>query len=65
MPELVDNLANLTALRDRDALDIALVSAINDLLQPQTTGICRVVATKPPVRLRILYGRIRAHPAPE
>ncbi|MDO8699262.1 MAG: GGDEF domain-containing protein [Rhodoferax sp.] len=43
MPELVDNLANLTALRDRDALDIALVSAINDLLQPQTTGICRVV----------------------
>lgn len=43
MPELVDNLANLTALRDRDALDIALVSAINDLLQPRTTGICRVV----------------------
>jgi hypothetical protein len=35
MSQLVDNLANLTSLRDRDALDIALVSAINDLLQPE------------------------------
>jgi diguanylate cyclase (GGDEF)-like protein len=43
MSHLVDKLADLTALRDRDALDIALVSTINDLLQPRTTAICRVV----------------------
>ncbi|WP_210541853.1 GGDEF domain-containing protein [Rhodoferax sp. PAMC 29310] len=43
MSQLVDSLANLTSLRDRDALDIALVSAINDLLQPQSTAIYQVV----------------------
>ncbi len=46
MSQLVDNLANLTSLRDRDALDIALVSAINDLLQPETTAIYRVVGNE-------------------
>ena len=43
MTELVDQLADLTALRDRDALDITLVTTINDLVQPQTVAICRVV----------------------
>lgn len=43
MPELVHQLADLTALRDRDALDIALVRTIHDLVQPRTTAICRVV----------------------
>jgi len=43
MSQLVDKLADLTALRDRDALDIALVGAIHDLLQPQTVAICRLV----------------------
>ncbi len=43
MPELVHKLADLTALRDRDALDMALVRAINELLLPQTVAICRVV----------------------
>lgn len=43
MSELVEKLADLTALRDRDALDIALVSAINDLVQPRTVVICRIV----------------------
>ena len=43
MTELVEKLADLTALRDRDALDIALVSAINDLLKPQSAAIYRVV----------------------
>jgi diguanylate cyclase (GGDEF)-like protein len=46
MSQLVDNLANLTSLRDRDALDIALVSAINDLLQPETTAIFRPVGNE-------------------
>lgn len=43
MSELVNRLANLTAIRDRDALDMALVSAISDLLQPETCAIYRVV----------------------
>jgi len=43
MTHLVHQLADLTALRDRDALDGALVSTINDLVQPQFTAICRVV----------------------
>lgn len=43
MSHLVDKLADLTALRDRDALDIALVGTLNDLLQPQTVAICRLV----------------------
>jgi diguanylate cyclase (GGDEF)-like protein len=43
MTDLVNRLANLTAIRDRDALDIALVNAINDLLLPLSTSICRVV----------------------
>ena len=43
MSQLVDKLADLTDLRDRGALDLALVSAIHDLLQPQTAAIYRVV----------------------
>ena len=43
MSELVHQLADLTALRDRDALDIALVRAIHDLVQTQTVAIARVV----------------------
>ena len=46
MSELVQRLANLTAIRDRDALDIALVTAINDMLLPLTTCISRVVGEK-------------------
>ncbi|MBA3059182.1 MAG: GGDEF domain-containing protein [Gammaproteobacteria bacterium] len=43
MSHLVDKLADLTGLRDRDALDLALVTAIHDLLQPQSAAIYRVV----------------------
>ena len=43
MTEIVEQLADLTALRDRDALDVALCSAIADLLSPQTVAIYRVV----------------------
>lgn len=53
MPQLVDNLADLTALRDRNALDVALVSAINDVLQPQSTAICRLVGDMGNERWRI------------
>jgi diguanylate cyclase (GGDEF)-like protein len=53
MSELVDNLADLTALRDRDALDIALVTTINDVLQPRAASICRVVGERGNERWRI------------
>lgn len=43
MPELVDQLADLTALRDRESLDDALLKTINDLLQIKSAVICRVV----------------------
>lgn len=43
MSDLVHKLADLTALRDRDALDMALVSTIYDLLQPRSACICGVV----------------------
>ncbi len=43
MSNLAHTLADLTALRDRDALDLALVRAMADLVQPQTAVICRVV----------------------
>jgi diguanylate cyclase (GGDEF)-like protein len=43
MTELVDKLANLTSLRDRDALDIALVSAIHDLVPARSAAVFRVV----------------------
>jgi diguanylate cyclase (GGDEF)-like protein len=43
MSLLVDQLADLTALRDRDALDAALVSTLNELLHPISMGIHRLV----------------------
>lgn len=43
MSQLVDKLADLTSLRDRDALDFALVDTIKGLLQPQTVAIYRLV----------------------
>jgi len=53
MPELVDNLADLTALRDRDALDVALLNTINDVVQLRTAAICRIVGEKGNERWRI------------
>ena len=43
MTHLVDQLADLTALRDRDALDAALVSTLNELLHPDNMCIHRLV----------------------
>ena len=43
MPELVDNLADLTSQKDRDALELALVSTIKDLLVPTSVAIYRGV----------------------
>ncbi len=43
MHEYVEKLADLTALRDRDALDITLVRTLHDMLQARTTALYRVV----------------------
>ena len=34
MSEVVDHLAELTGFRDRDVMDVTLVSALRDLLEP-------------------------------
>ena len=53
MTELVEHLADLTALRDRDALDLALITAVIDILQPYTVAICRLVGETGNERWRI------------
>jgi diguanylate cyclase (GGDEF)-like protein len=43
MTQLVDHLAELTEFRDRDALDVTLVGAFHDLLQPLSVAVYRCV----------------------
>jgi diguanylate cyclase (GGDEF)-like protein len=43
MSQIVDQLAELTGLRDRDTRDVSLVSSIRDLLQPSSVAVHRVV----------------------
>lgn len=43
MPQIVDQLADLTGLRDRDTLDVSLVTSIRDLLHPCSVAVHRVV----------------------
>jgi len=43
MSEVVDHLAELTGFRDRDVLDVTLVGALRDLLQPEEVAIYRSI----------------------
>lgn len=43
MSQVVDHLAELTAFRDRDVLDVSLVGALRDLLEPEQVAIYRCV----------------------
>ena len=43
MPEIFDSLADLTAFRDRDVIDVTLVTAVRDILQPLALGMYRPV----------------------
>ena len=43
MPELVDQLAELTGSRDRDVLDTTLATALRELLDPRCVSIVRCV----------------------
>ncbi len=40
---IVEQLADLTGHRDRDVLDVTLVSALKDLLRPRSVAIYRCV----------------------
>ena len=42
MSRVIDHLAELTGLRDRDVLDVSLVGALMELLHPDGVGIYRV-----------------------
>ncbi len=43
MSQVVDHLAELTGFRDRDVMDVTLVMALRDLLEPETVAIYRTV----------------------
>ena len=43
MSEIIDHLASLTGLRDRDTLDVSLAYSIRDLLAPRRVAIYRLV----------------------
>jgi diguanylate cyclase (GGDEF)-like protein len=43
MAQIVDQLAELTGLRDRDTLDVSLVTSIRDLLHPMRVAVHRIV----------------------
>jgi diguanylate cyclase (GGDEF)-like protein len=43
MPEIIDHLASLTGLRDRDTLDVSLAYSMRDLLAPRRVAIYRLV----------------------
>jgi len=43
MSQLVEQIAELTAFRDRDALDFSLAMALKDLLRPESVAVHRVV----------------------
>jgi diguanylate cyclase (GGDEF)-like protein len=43
MAQIVDQLAELTGLRDRDTLDVSLVTSIRDLVNPASVAVHRIV----------------------
>jgi len=43
MSEIIDHLASLTGLRDRDTLDVSLAHAMRDFLTPRRVAVCRLV----------------------
>lgn len=47
MPSVVDQLAALTAYRDRDAVDVSLATAMRELLRPTLVVVSRCVGEEP------------------
>ena len=59
MSQVVDHLADLTGLRDRDILDTTLVTVLRDLLRPRAAAICHAVG-EPPNQRWLVRARLRA-----
>ncbi|MCL4745797.1 MAG: GGDEF domain-containing protein [Burkholderiaceae bacterium] len=51
MPELIDTVAGLNASRDREALEVAVLSALVEVLDPLRATFCRLVAMADSVRV--------------
>jgi diguanylate cyclase (GGDEF)-like protein len=62
MSELVEHLADLTGFRDRDILDVTLVGALRDMLQPRVVTIYRSVG-EPGNERWITRARLAEHDA--
>jgi len=62
MSELVNHLAELTGSRDRDVVDVTLVGAFRDLLQPDSVAIYHPVGESGAQRW-LTRARLRAHEA--
>ena len=60
MSQIVDHLAELTGFRDRDVVDVTLVGAFRDLLQPDSVAIYRPVG-EPEAQRWLTRARLRAH----
>ena len=58
MSDLAEHLADLTGYRDREALDVSLVTALKDLLQPVSVSVYRSVGEPDDLRW-LLRGHIR------
>lgn len=59
MSEVVDHLAEMTRFRDRDVMDVTLVSALRDLLEPLSAAIYRCVG-EPGEERWLTRARLRA-----
>ncbi|MDT9001183.1 GGDEF domain-containing protein [Paucibacter sp. APW11] len=59
MSEVVDHLAELTGFRDRDVMDVTLVSALRDLVEPLSVAIFRCVG-EPGQERWLTRARLRA-----
>lgn len=62
MSEVVDHLAELTGFRDRDVMDVTLVSALRDLLEPLSVAIFRCIG-EPGQERWLTRARLRADDA--
>ncbi|MET0517912.1 MAG: GGDEF domain-containing protein [Burkholderiaceae bacterium] len=62
MSEVVDYLAELTGFRDRDVMDVTLVSALRDLLEPLSVAIYRSIGEAGEERW-LTRARLNAHEA--
>jgi diguanylate cyclase (GGDEF)-like protein len=64
MSQVVDHLADLTALRDRDLLDAALAGALRELVDADAVGVHRAVGDEADMRWLNRAQVLRGAPAP-